>query len=106
MEWLNVLRRECKRQGSSQARVAATLNLSPTVISQVLAEKYPGNLERVRALVEGAYMGKTVDCPVVGDLPRNRCIEYQDQSFAATNPMRVQLYHACRNGCPFSKHRG
>jgi hypothetical protein len=46
-------------------------------------------------------MGAVVECPVIGEIPRQRCIEHQRRAhrFAATNPMRVQLSKACRV-CP------
>ncbi len=53
--------------------------------------------------VEGALMGMTVTCPVLQEIPANRCLEIQNQPFAATNPVRVRLYHACRSGCPNSR---
>lgn len=105
-EWMAVLQAECSREGSSQARVAEKLrNGSPrgfpsaSTLNQVLKGKYEGDLKRIQALVEGAFMGKTVKCPVLGELARNRCMEHQTKPFAATNPMRVQLYHACKT-CP------
>jgi hypothetical protein len=65
----------------------------------VLKGTYKGDVSSVQRAVEGALMGMTVECPVIGDLPRNRCLEYQRQPFAATNPMRVQLSRACPT-CP------
>lgn len=99
--WRQVLQEECDR--TSQGKVATLLGYSPTVINQVLKRVYPGNTNKVQAKVEGAFMGVTVDCPVVGTLARNLCIENQGRPFAATNPQRVALYSACRNGCPHSQ---
>ncbi len=96
-DWLTVLREQCDR--TSQAKVAKTLGYSPAVVNQVLKGTYKGDLSRVQRAVEGALMGMTVDCPVVGDLPRNRCLEFQRRGFAATNPMRVQLSISCPT-CP------
>lgn len=101
--WLDALRRECEK--SSQERIARRLGVSAAVINQALKGKYKGNIDRIQALVEGAFMGATVDCPMIGEMPRDRCIEHQGRPFAATNPARVQLYHACRNGCPNSRIR-
>ncbi|WP_018169122.1 helix-turn-helix transcriptional regulator [Thioalkalivibrio sp. ALMg9] len=97
-EWLDALRAECQRTGS-QATVARALGYSPAVINQVLRGTYGGNVERVREVVEGALLGITVDCPILGDIPRDACLRHQDREFAATNPSRVQLYYACRSGC-------
>lgn len=96
-DWMDVLRGACKAR--KQSGVAAEIGYSPTVVSQVLSGTYKGDLKAVRQKVEGALMGLTVECPVVGDLPRNRCLEYQRQTFASTNHLRVQLSKACP-GCP------
>lgn len=96
-EWIVALRDACT--GMSQREVAALIGYSESVISQVLGGKYRGDMRRVQAAVEGGLMGATVDCPVVGLIPRQRCIEHQRRPFAATNPTRVQLYRACRT-CP------
>jgi hypothetical protein len=99
--WVTVLREACKAR--KQGPVADEIGYSPAVVSQVLKGTYKGDLRAVQQKVEGALMGLTVDCPVVGDLPRNRCLEYQRQSFAATNHLRVQFSKACP-GC--SNRRG
>lgn len=101
-EWIAALRAECKRTGS-QARVGARLGYSGAVINQVLKGTYRGNLQRVQEAVEGALLGATVECPVLGELPRDACLRHQQRPFAATNPSRVQLYYACRSGCPHSR---
>ncbi len=97
-DWIETLRAECER--TSQSRAASLIGYSPAVINQVLRGSYKGDLRRVEQAVKGALMGAVVDCPVVGDMPRNRCIDYQRRagSFAATNPMRVQLSQTCP-GC-------
>lgn len=96
-DWLDVLRSAC--QARKQNVVSEEIGYSPTVVSQVLKGVYKGDLRAVQTKVEGALMGLTVDCPVVGDLPRNRCLEYQRQDFAATNHLRVQFSRVCP-GCP------
>lgn len=100
-DWIAALRTECAR--STQAAVARRLGYSPTVVNQALRGGYAGDVERLREVVEGALMGRTVDCPVIGDLPRDRCLDHQIRPFAATNPLRTALYRACRSGCPHSR---
>ena len=104
-DWITVLRTECHR--TSQSRVANQLRQtdgfpSPTVINQIIKGKYPGRTDRLQALVEGKFMAGTVQCPVMGAIPSDQCIEYQGRKFAATNPTRVRLYQACRSGCQHS----
>jgi DNA-binding transcriptional regulator YdaS (Cro superfamily) len=83
----------------SQATAAAKIGYSPSVVNQVLKGTYKGDLKSVQRAVEGALMGATVECPVIGELSRARCIEYQRAGFRATNPMRVALSRACPT-CP------
>ncbi|MEX0732876.1 MAG: helix-turn-helix transcriptional regulator [Aquisalimonadaceae bacterium] len=100
-DWMETLRRACKEK--SQARVAAILGVSSAMISQALKGKYPGSTTTLKQRVEGALMGYTVNCPVLGDIPANTCLDHQRAPFAATNSQRVRLYRACRNGCPHSR---
>ena len=94
-DWIDALRGECAR--SSQARAATLIGYSPAVVNQILKGTYKGDWISVEESVRGALMGATVECPVIGEIPRNRCIEHQRRagSFAATNPLRVQLHRAC-----------
>ena len=92
-EWITALRAECAR--TSQTKAAARLGVSGSVVNQVLKGSYNGDLVRVQGLVEGVLMDATVDCPVLGELPRNRCLDNQRRPFSATNPTRVALFHAC-----------
>jgi hypothetical protein len=44
-------------------------------------------------------MGVSIDCPIIGEIPLNICVDNQSRPFAATNPMRVRLHRACK-ACP------
>ncbi len=99
-DWIIVLREACER--ASQSVVARKLGYSPSTINRVLRGAYAGDISRIEQAVRGALMGATVDCPIVGEIPRHRCLANQRQPWAATNPTRVQLYRACRSGCPHS----
>lgn len=103
-EWIQELAAEAAR--TSQAKAGTRIGYSASVVNQVIKGVYTGDLRRVQAAVEGALMGSLVDCPVIGEMPRNRCIDYQRRAstFAATNPMRVQLHSACPS-CDHSKER-
>ena len=106
--WLAQLKAVCA--ASTQAEVALRLARagdgkypSPSVINQALQGKYGGDNARLQALVEGVLLTATVLCPVLGDLPRQRCLEHQGRrwQFAITNPTRVILYRVC----PTCEHR-
>lgn len=95
---------ECNRVGATET--AKRLGYSPGVISPYLRGKYKGNLDLVKAKIEGALMGALVDCPVLGEMARDACLNHQQKPFAATNSTRVELYRACRGGCPHSRIGG
>lgn len=99
--WLAALRRACDEK--SQAAVARRLGLSPATVNQVLKGSYKGNLRAIEERVRGALMGLMVECPILGGIRRNVCLDWQAKPFAATNEQRVMLYRACRSGCPYSK---
>ena len=103
-KWVALMAERC--DATSQRKVADTMVYSPTVINQVLANKYPGKLTAVKQAVEGAFLAVTVNCPVLGELPSHRCLEKQRQPYAATNSSRVMLYKACHGNCKHSQHGG
>ena len=100
MNWLDELRAACAKLG--QKEIARRIGYSSAVVSQVLHEKYPGDLGRVQACVEGVLMKRVVDCPTLGEITLNVCHGHQARKFSTTNPMRVQMYRACRCQCPHS----
>ncbi len=102
-EWVHIFAGAC--DSASQKKVADQLGYSPTVINQVIGNKYPGDLSAVKTAVEGALMGYTVDCPELGEMKANVCLAHQGRKFTPTNHMRVRLYKACRSGCPHSRIR-
>lgn len=95
--WLDVLAAQCAAR--SQATIARELKVSSSTINQVLKQTYKGRLDRIQSRVEGRYMNLVVECPVIGELPRDRCADFQRRKFAATSPFRVQLHHTCPT-CP------
>lgn len=101
MDWLEALQTACDESG--QAAVGRQLNYSKTAVSQVLNSKYPGNLPRFKERVEAMLMKRSVECPLLGDISLSVCMEHQKRKLSVTNPMRVQMYRACRSQCPHSK---
>lgn len=96
-EWMRVLRAAVNREGMKA--VAGKINRSKSAISGVLSGKYKAGTKRFEECVRGALMNKRIDCPVLGEIPPGECQDWQDKPFAATNPERVAVYRACRNGC-------
>ena len=100
IKWLDVLRQQVAEHG--QPTVAKVLGVSAATVSLVVNEKYTGDMSRIENLVEGAYLQKSVNCPVLGDLPLHVCMKHQARKGVSSNPMFMQLYKACRSGCPHS----
>ncbi|AAN53724.1 helix-turn-helix transcriptional regulator [Shewanella oneidensis MR-1] len=104
MMWRDVMAEQALLHG--QKAVADKLKISRTTVSQVLNGKYPGDVDRIQKLVEGAYMNRTVHCPVLGDIPLNECLAHQRNTRTTGSPIRIKLYRACRSGCANSSLGG
>ena len=96
-EWIAELARLADHEGLKGA--ARRINYAPSAVSFVLNGKYSGDMVRVEAMVRGALMAETVDCPVLGEIGRDRCLTEQKEPFRATSRHRAQLFHACKR-CP------
>lgn len=103
-DWVEALAAEALR--TTGAAAAKRIGYSGAVVSQVLRRSYPGDLAAVEERVRGAFMGAVVDCPVLGEIGRDRCLREQDMPCTGASAMRMRLYHACRSGCPHSRLKG
>ena len=100
-DWIVILAEACDRE--SQSAIARKVGYSASAISQVLSNSYQnGDIARVEQAARGALMAETVDCPVMGEIAHNTCIQWQRKPFATTNSHRIRMHQACRSGCPFS----
>jgi len=99
-QWLEILKTAAELHG--RRYVEERLGISKTTLSQVLNEKYPGNLDNIaRRVTEqfGTDLNTVIVCPVLAEITRERCLIEQQKPFIATNPTRVKLWQMCRN-CP------
>jgi len=94
--------KEAVRRLGSQSRAAADLDVSVTVVSTLLHDKYPANVAAMEQRIRGQYMAETVRCPVMGDLSKRSCLDNQAMPMAFTNPLRAALGRACKT-CPNRK---
>ncbi|MDF2232198.1 hypothetical protein P2H44_06490 [Albimonas sp. CAU 1670] len=101
-DWIEALARECA--AASQRMVGDRLKRSPSLVSRVLRNSYPGDLAAVEEAVRGAFMGDAVNCPTLGWLPTDECQLWRKRStkFASVNPTWVRMNRAC-NRCPRNK---
>jgi hypothetical protein len=96
-DWVRMLAERCNSLGQSKA--AGRIGYSPSLVNQVLKNKYGGNLSRVQCCVERAFKTQTVTCPVLGEIGGSLCLKHQAAKPNTTNHMAVALYRACRR-CP------
>lgn len=94
-DWVNELCRLADQVGLGGT--GKRVGYAPSAISTVISRKYRGDLGRVEAMVRGALMAETVDCPVLGEIGRDTCLTEQKAPFRATSAFRVQLFHACKS---------
>lgn len=80
---------------SSGKNVAARLGYSQAVVSHTLARSYEGDVEAVFIRIRGALLGEEVECPVLGAIGKNECLDHQKKPFSAANPARARLFRAC-----------
>jgi hypothetical protein len=100
-DWIVALAEEANRTNAASA--ARRIGYSPGVITGVLGAKYPGDMGKVEAAVRGALMGSVVNCPIVGEMRTDACLQEQKKTHIGTSETRAALYRACRGGCAFSR---
>jgi len=100
-DWIAALAGECDR--TTQKAAGSRIGYSAGVVNAVLKRAYKGDYTAVEQSVRGALMAATVNCPVLGELTTDRCLQQQRQPFAAHNPQRIALWRACRTGCAHSR---
>lgn len=91
-------------RASSAKAVAERIGYSGGVVSHMLARNYPGDVETVLIRIRGALLGEEVECPVLGAIARNDCLDHQRRPFSAANPARARLYRAC-SSCPHNRKK-
>lgn len=101
-DWVERLALAC--EASSQARVATQLNRSPALVSNVLTNRYAGNLAAVEEVVRGVFMAAHVACPALGEIASSTCQDWRRQSHKmhTHNAQRVAMFRAC-NRCPINE---
>ncbi|HRQ81349.1 MAG TPA: hypothetical protein PKZ97_09545 [Azospirillaceae bacterium] len=101
-DWLAALAAECDQ--TSQNKAAARIGVSSAVVSQVLAGKYPGNLEAVADKVRASLLAHTVDCPAMGVMDLSVCLDWRikAKTFHPTSALRGRMFDAC-GFCPNNK---
>jgi hypothetical protein len=98
-DWIVVLASEA--DATSQKQVATRLGRSGPLVSQVLRNRYTGDLAVCEELVRGILMDTTLECPSLGDIAVNECRDWRKKSekWVSVNALRSRMFRAC-NRCP------
>lgn len=98
-DWIEALAIACTE--TSQAKVAARLDRTGGMISQLLNAKYPASTANIEERVRGMFLDGQVQCPSLGVLPVNECQDWRIKAhkFQVGNPMRLRMFRACK-ACP------
>ena len=96
-DWVQALAKVC--DATSLRGTASQLGISPASLSLAIGKKRT-RLDFVKNRVEAVLMTATVVCPVLGSLTTDVCLREQARPFSSANPLSVQLFRACRGGCP------
>lgn len=101
-DWVAQLAEECGK--TSQNKVAKRMKRSASLVSHVLRNKYPGDMQAVEEVVRGVFMASTVVCPALGEISTADCRDWmrKSRSFSNENSERVRMFRACR-ACPRCK---
>ncbi len=97
--WIAALAQECDR--TSANRAAVRVGISPSAVSQLLRNCYPGDLGAMERRVLGRLVGVSMECPVLGTITLDSCLDNQAAGVGTASPQRVRLGHAC----PVCPHR-
>lgn len=99
-EWVIALARKAEEIGQKAA--GELIGYSGSTVSELIANKYRGDLPRLEQMVRGALLGATVTCAVLGEIGEDQCRQEQARPFAATNSTRAMLRRECRR-CPHAQ---
>ena len=89
MQWIKELQQKVEQLG--RRKVESDTGYSRTTLSQLLNNKYPGNMPAMEQLFKNAYSQQIVVCPVLSEITVARCNNEQNKPFSASNPTRLRF---------------
>ena len=89
-----ILAREMVKKLGLQA-VSAAISRHKSAVSHVLNGDYKANPELILRAIEEKFSRQTVECPVLGLIALNQCVEERSRPFSGVNPIRVRLAKTC-----------
>ena len=98
-DWVLALAEACDEEGD-QRYIAQRLQYSASVVSQVLGNKYRGDMRAVQMRVRGVLLGHMQQCPFFREIRMNFCLEHQRRRRdRIRDNVQRQLYGCCAR-CP------
>ena len=97
-QWVKKLASACDDE--SQAAVARKIRKSASLVNMVLKNRYTGDLKGLESRVNAAFSKVTVQCPIIGSISGETCLQHQAKPYNPGNHIAVRLFKACR-GCPY-----
>lgn len=95
-DWLGELVALAEAEGLRTA--GERIGYSASAVSTIISGKYQGDVGRVEQMARGALMAETVECPVLGSMARNVCLEWQKRPYTDVSALHIRMHRACR-GC-------
>jgi hypothetical protein len=95
--WIQALHRE-SQPPSSQRACAHRLGISAATVNLVLNGRYPSRTNRIEALVREKLLDAPRECPVLGEISADRCLDEQTSPYYP-DPIRSALSKSCPT-CP------
>jgi len=101
-DWVLALARECDR--TNQTAAGARCGVNGSAVNGLLRNRYAASTHRMEQRIRGALLGATIECPALGELPRDQCQTWQTKAerFVDTSSQRARMYRACR-ACPHGR---
>lgn len=99
-DWVAALAEAC--DGHTLRQTAKRIGISPAMISLAINNRRE-NWDFIKSKVENTLMVTMMACPVQGLISSYQCAQEQAAPFSTANPLRIQQYKACRNGCQHFK---
>lgn len=103
-DWVKALVNACDE--TSQNKVAKKMGYSSAVISQVLNNIYPGDMDKVEKNVSDFFL-RGVNCPVLEKITADQCLAWRrkGEEPSPNSPLHSRMFHACRT-CPRNRKDG
>lgn len=100
-DWIVALATTCDQ--TSQNKASTRLGISASTVSQLLRNKYPGNMARMEERIRSALMQTEIRCPALGKISGEACLKWRDRSkgLSSASPLVVGMFRSCRN-CPLN----